>query len=237
MTDHVFEGKTRWYELTGRDPLKVFFCTHEMRLISPKGWMALNRSDFDFFTWSTMSKKHLKDVSVGAEFWRLHFNFPDLLFDRHYKIKIKMALGSSLLPDGLMVRNNSQDENIPIFAQVWPWSLSRELSVRPYFGTYLQTSMWSLFRPMFFSLPFGKSSWRLGQSQSLRQTFVVFEFMWSILTYINKPKCIKLMSPSLSEQLLIAFNCRFVIARLRMCLMLIYWKVLSELWFMTAKNR
>lgn len=36
-----------------------------------------------------------------------------------------------------MVHNNSQDENISSLTEVWPWSMSRELSVRPYFGTYL----------------------------------------------------------------------------------------------------
>lgn len=52
---------------------------------------------------------------------------------------------SSSLSEDLMVHNNSQDENISLFTEVWPWSMSRELSVWPYLGTYLQTSTQSLF--------------------------------------------------------------------------------------------
>lgn len=38
-----------------------------------------------------------------------------------------------------------QDENIPLLTEVWPWSMSRELSFCPYFGTYLLSSIQSLF--------------------------------------------------------------------------------------------
>lgn len=57
-----------------------------------------------------------------------------------------------LQPEDLMVHNDSQDQNISLLTEVWPWSVSRELSVRPYFGTYLQTSMQSLFRFVSFFL-------------------------------------------------------------------------------------
>lgn len=56
----------------------------------------------------------------------------------------------SWLQEDLMVHNNSQDENISLLAEVWPWSMSRELSFWPYFGTYLQTSIQSLFWLMYF---------------------------------------------------------------------------------------
>lgn len=80
---------------------------------------------------------------------------------------------SSSLPVDLMVHNNSQDENIPLLTEVWPWPMSRELSVRHYFGTYLQTSTKSLFWLMYF-FTFGKSTKKiLRWSRSLTQTFML----------------------------------------------------------------
>lgn len=78
---------------------------------------------------------------------------------------------SSLLVD-LMVHNNSQDENISLLTEVWPCSMSRELSVRPYFGTYLQTSTHSLFWLMYF-LPMSKSSEKIHRlTQFKKQTLL-----------------------------------------------------------------
>lgn len=66
----------------------------------------------------------------------------DLFFDHFQKYSSPWF---SLLQEDLMDYNNSQDENISPFTEAWPWSMSRELSFWPYFRTYLQTSMQSLF--------------------------------------------------------------------------------------------
>ena len=72
-----------------------------------------------------------------------------------------------------MIQNNSQDENIPLLTEVWPWPMSRELSVRYYFGTYLQTSTKSLFWLMYF-FTFGKSTEKiLRWTRSFTQTFML----------------------------------------------------------------
>lgn len=80
---------------------------------------------------------------------------------------------SSSLPKDLMVQNNSQDENIPLLTEVWLCSMSRELSVRPYFGIYLQTSTQSLFWLMYF-FPFGKSSEKKTEIITMFQLFLLF---------------------------------------------------------------
>lgn len=105
--------------------------------------------------------------------------------DQFFSITFRNTLSpwSSSLPEDLMVHNNSQDENISLLTEVWPCSMSRELSVRPYLGNYLQTSMNSLFRLMYF-FPFWQVLLFLRLSQCFNQTVLLF------MVYVRMFLCI-----------------------------------------------
>lgn len=126
-----------------------------LRHKSPKWRMTVNRSDFDICVWSLATLR----VSCGIQRTLLiHLALSEWV-QTYFSIIYRNTLSpwSSSLPKDLMVHNDSQDGNISLLTEVWPWSMSRELSVRPYFGTYLQTSTQSLFWFVYF-FPFGKSS-------------------------------------------------------------------------------
>lgn len=84
-----------------------------------------------------------------------HRTGADLFFD-HLQKYSPVLPGPPRRRKDLMVHNDSQDGNISLLTEDWPWSMSRELSVGLYFRTYLQTSTHSLFWLLFFSPP-GKS--------------------------------------------------------------------------------
>ena len=131
--------------------------------------MTLNRSGFDLCVLSLARKTPWNDFTLWAEvrnfasyltIWNsANAGNPTLSHRRWMSPDIHRntpSPWSSWLLEDLMVYSNSQDENISLLMEIWLCSMSRELSVRPYFGTYLQTSTQSLFWLMYF-FPFGKS--------------------------------------------------------------------------------
>lgn len=132
--------------------------------------MTLNRSGFDYwrekapeisFQWREVNLEtflHLSQLEI-PQMLLIHLLLTGFAsFQTCFSITYRKSPRSSWLPEDLMVHNNSQDENISLLTEVWPCSMSRELSERPYFGTYLQTSMHTVYFDSRSFSPFGKCS-------------------------------------------------------------------------------